>query len=109
MRLYFMRDQKTKFCLLYTITDRYTQLDTKDYFLNLLMTDFINGNPDRHLKNMEIIYKDGVYQMSPYFDYGLSWYVQDDVEQITLDNVEEAIESVAFRPFNLVGSRFWCF
>lgn len=107
--LFYERNPETKFRLLYTMTDRYTQLDTKDYFLNLFMTDFINGNPDRHLKNMEIIYKDGVYQMSPYFDYGLSWYVQDDVEQITPDNVEEAIESVAFRPFNLVGSRFYEF
>jgi len=81
----------------------------RQYLLDLFMTDFLNGNPDRHLSNIDMIYRDGFYKMAPFFDYGLSWYVQDDVDEITSDNVMEAVESISFRPFNLQGKAFYQF
>lgn len=107
--LFQERDPSVKFALLCKMTDQYTGLHSRCYYLNLFMTDFINGNPDRHLSNIDIIYTDGSYHLAPYFDYGLSWYVQDDVEEINEQNVSEAVESISFRPFNMIGTEFYRF
>lgn len=46
------------------MTDQYTGLHSRNYYLDLFMTDFINGNPDRHLGNIDIMIR-GYYYYRP--------------------------------------------
>lgn len=105
----YEKDPAVKFDKLVDCLVPYVGAGIRKYLLDLFMTDFLNGNPDRHLSNIDVIYRNGEYKMAPFFDYGLSWYAQDDVDPITRDNVAEAVASISFRPFNLRGKTFYQF
>ena len=55
------------------IVNLYAELGlSKDYFIRMLIADFIIGNVDRHWNNLDVTIKNGKYANVPLLDFGCS-------------------------------------
>ncbi|MDE6904249.1 MAG: hypothetical protein K2P76_04845 [Lachnospiraceae bacterium] len=61
-----------RFHFIVNVIKNTTCLDLTEYFSNIFTLDMLLLNPDRHFKNMGIIYNGQEYRKAPLFDHGQS-------------------------------------
>ena len=90
-----------RFIRIRDIIYKHCNLDVTDYLLVMALTDTVMLNEDRHYNNFGVLYKDGVYTISPLFDYGLGLFEHDSIYTSYKynNNLEAALRKVKSKPF----------
>lgn len=57
--------------------EKKTGVDYENYLIVMTILDYLVGNEDRHLNNICVIEKDGIYKEAPLFDFGLGLFEHD--------------------------------
>jgi len=76
----------------------YLDLDLKEYLLNMMILDLLMLNEDRHLNNLGVIVKNGVYKEAPLFDFGLGLFEWS--KKYAGKTLEQALMYTDARPFD---------
>ena len=84
-------------------SSKYTGLNrglVSQYFMHILVFDFLICNGDRHLSNIEFIYNEytNTWRLSPIFDNGDSFFGKDG--SLTNSQMEQEFRRLKMKPFS---------
>lgn len=68
--LFTYRDVSDRIEMLLNLVGEFSGLDATEYLYNNIALDLLIRNPDRHMDNLALVCRDGVYSFPPIFDNG---------------------------------------